>query len=106
MGKASGSLERRVCPCGKLTRNAGLDKQGRQRFGVLCWGCHRAYGYTKKGYCEAPGCSFIAVHGIQLEVDHIDGNKRNNKEENLQTLCCNCHRLKTHANNEWETRYA
>ena len=106
MGKATGSLERRLCSCGKTTRNVGLDKQGRQRFGVLCWGCHRSYKYTKKTYCEAPGCMFIAIHVIQLEIDHIDGNKRNNDLDNLQTLCCNCHRLKTHANHEWETRYA
>jgi 5-methylcytosine-specific restriction endonuclease McrA len=31
----------------------------------------------------------------QLDVDHIDGNHRNNNPENLQTLCANCHRLKT-----------
>jgi len=105
MGKASGSTERRVCHCGKLTRNAGLNRNGQKVYGVLCVGCHKSYKYTKKKYCEAPGCTFVPVHGVQLEVDHIDGNKRNNDESNLQTLCCNCHRLKTYANNEWETRY-
>ena len=33
-----------------------------------------------------------------LTVHHKDGNKHNNKTENLQTLCYNDHRLK-HANN-------
>jgi len=28
-----------------------------------------------------------------LEVDHIDGNRRNNSRENLQVLCPNCHSL-------------
>lgn len=28
-----------------------------------------------------------------LEIDHIDGDYRNNKEENLQVLCPNCHSL-------------
>ena len=28
---------------------------------------------------------------IKLQVDHIDGNNRNNKRENLRALCPNCH---------------
>lgn len=30
-----------------------------------------------------------------LQVDHIDGNHTNNCESNLQTLCGNCHKVKT-----------
>ena len=28
---------------------------------------------------------------IQLEIDHIDGNRKNNSRENLEGLCPNCH---------------
>lgn len=52
-------------------------------------------GYTrfKKSYCEE--CGFVAAHRCQLDVDHVDGDKSNNAESNLRTLCANCHRLKT-----------
>ena len=30
---------------------------------------------------------------IPLEVEHIDGNSQNNKEENLTLLCPSCHSL-------------
>lgn len=30
---------------------------------------------------------------LPLEIDHIDGDYRNNKEENLRVLCPNCHSL-------------
>lgn len=49
--------------------------------------------HKKKKSCEA--CNFVALHPCQLDIDHIDGNHHNNDEANLQTLCANCHRLKT-----------
>lgn len=33
------------------------------------------------------------THTIPLEIHHIDGDYTNNKEENLQVLCPNCHSL-------------
>jgi 5-methylcytosine-specific restriction endonuclease McrA len=42
----------------------------------------------------------VPVHPCQLDVDHIDGNRTNSKSSNLQTLCANCHRLKTHMNKD------
>jgi hypothetical protein len=53
----------------------------------------RTYTQHKKDTCEK--CGFIPENMCQLDVDHIDGSKFNNKLSNLQTLCANCHRLKT-----------
>lgn len=58
--------------------------------------------YQKLDSCES--CGFVAEHSCQLDVDHIDGNNSNNSLENLQTLCSNCHRLKTYKNKDWEPR--
>lgn len=33
------------------------------------------------------------THTIPLEIHHIDGNYKNNNEDNLQLLCPNCHSL-------------
>ena len=35
----------------------------------------------------------IYTNKIPLEIEHIDGDYRNNKEENLILLCLNCHSL-------------
>jgi 5-methylcytosine-specific restriction endonuclease McrA len=40
-----------------------------------------------------------------LDVDHKDGKHKNNSEDNLQTLCANCHRLKTKRNKETANKY-
>jgi len=41
------------------------------------------------GWCEVNKNS----NCIPLEIDHIDGDCLNNKEENLRLLCPNCHSL-------------
>jgi len=58
----------------------------------------------KKDYCEL--CGFVADHRAQLDIDHIDGDHQNNDMTNLQTLCANCHRLKTQQNKDWESKKA
>ena len=54
------------------------------------------YPYAKYKGTTCQQCGFIPVHISQLDVDHKDGDRWNNDPSNLQTLCANCHRLKTH----------
>lgn len=40
------------------------------------------------------GCSQTSVHNgkpLTMQLEHIDGDSSNNKEENLSLLCPNCH---------------
>lgn len=62
----------------------------------------RPYILKKLDYCEI--CGFVAEHSCQLDIDHIDGNHKNNSENNLQTICANCHRLKTAQQLNWKNK--
>jgi hypothetical protein len=64
----------------------------------------RPWQFHKKEYCET--CGFEAVHECQLTVDHIDGNRYNNEISNWQTLCHNCHALKSWQNKDHFNRYS
>jgi len=50
---------------------------------------------TRSEQCALCGWHEINVHtgNIPLTVEHIDGNYRNNRPENLKLLCPNCHSL-------------
>lgn len=45
----------------------------------------------KKNVCDVCGISEWMGKEIQCELDHIDGNSKNHKLENLRILCPNCH---------------
>ena len=56
----------------------------------------RKYLFIKYDYkCSEDGWNKMNpfTKKIPLEVEHIDGNNRNNKEENLKLLCPCCHSL-------------
>lgn len=44
-----------------------------------------------KNECSMCGNSEWMGHKLVLELDHIDGNPRNNTTENFRLLCPNCH---------------
>jgi len=59
--------------------SAHIKKYLVNKYGERCYKC----GWNKKhfkGY-------------VPLEMDHIDGNSENNKDDNLRLLCPNCHSL-------------
>jgi hypothetical protein len=89
-----GLTVRGLCHCGKKVRGRGRSTTGEQIYDTRCWSCRCEYRRYKKDHCEM--CGFIPVVAAQLDVDHVDGDRTNNNESNLQTLCANCHRLKTH----------
>jgi predicted nucleic acid-binding Zn ribbon protein len=72
------------------------DKRGFSGKGFKVANAIRKYLFEKyESKCCLCGWSEInAASGkIPLQVDHIDGDAANNKEENLRLLCPNCHSL-------------
>jgi len=100
--------ERGTCTvCGRNPQaSKGKDKKGRRIYKKQCSWCSsklyrkaHAYKKHKKDSCEL--CGFLPTHSCQLDVDHIDGQHSNDEISNLQTLCANCHRLKTHLSGDY-----
>ena len=60
------------------------DKKENKRWGT------RSYTRFKKDCCEQ--CGLIPKYAAELDVHHIDRNRRNNNPTNLLTLCALCHR--------------
>jgi hypothetical protein len=67
------------------------------------------YRKHRKDYCENTDgrlgyvCESVIRIPAQLEVDHIDGNPKNNDPSNLQTLCSLCHKYKTLMQKDYST---
>lgn len=89
-----GCTRRKMSAGGDLPPKAWCSMHSKARQGIKPWQAH------KKDYCEKCGPE-IKYHHCQLDVDHRDGNKANNDPSNYQTLCANCHRLKTFEEKDW-----
>lgn len=91
-----------------------IASKGKSSKGVQKWICNKRKLQKHKkrrinnrknllhDFCQK--CGFIPEHICQLDIDHIDGDRENNNLDNLQTLCANCHRLKTFMNGDWAPR--
>lgn len=91
--KPGGNTFRAICA--SCDKDLYRSKQGRikDKETQLDWAQRKYNGYRKEEKCS--NCGFVAIHSCQLDVDHIDEDHSNNSLDNLQTLCANCHRLKT-----------
>ena len=90
----------RLCGRNPVKKKTG-KRGGPGKFKTICGTCDnnkRGYRVHRKETCER--CGFVPEHQCQLHVDHIDGNHDNDAVENLQTLCANCHALKTILNKD------
>lgn len=90
------------CECGNVQTSKGIIN-GKKYYSRYCQSCKenriKYYNKNKKLVCSI--CGFQAQHPAQMDIDHIDGDHRNNDPENLQEICANCHRLKTIQNMDW-----
>lgn len=61
----------------------------------------RDYRKRKLESVENPKCERCGFDNIlALDVHHKDRNRKNNSNENLEILCCNCHRIEHRIKNE------
>ncbi len=78
----------------KNRMNWSKDKYPNTVFEYGGIGNHKAVLIQTRGHrCEGCGLEEWQGHKIPLELEHTDGDNKNNTKENLKLLCCNCHAL-------------
>lgn len=96
-----------------VTCNQNYTELRKSGYRKQCWTCRpsgRVESKSKrlrrlylKDRCEL--CNFVPVNRCQLDLDHKDADRYNNDPSNFQTLCANCHRLKTWQERDHLVRY-
>ena len=78
-------------------RSSIVGKSARQEFFKRRGGCENRDGQL--GWtCNDPNTP-------SLTIDHINGNKHKNVEDNIMVLCANCHNRKTKTSKDYLKRY-
>lgn len=76
----------------------GISKLGFKKWHKYCADCSKMMYSEQHKHLQHKGmkcefCNFKAQDKCQMEIVFKDGNKKNRKESNLKSLCCNCARL-------------
>lgn len=76
----------------KIRMNQSKGKFKKADFSLNGKGNHKSILLQERGHCcESCGLREWLDKPIPLELEHIDGNNRNNIKDNLKLLCPNCH---------------
>lgn len=78
----------------KKRMNWNKDNFSKTLFEYMGTGAHKRALIIERGHkCEECGLDQWNSQQIPLELEHIDGDNKNNVKSNLKLLCCNCHAL-------------
>ena len=97
MARIQVNFEGDLCEkCGENPKaRCGYHDDGTPKFRNICNTCHKIRYRSpwlkfRGDHCDS--CGYEPMFMRSLEVHHRDGDKSNNEEYNLRTLCSNCHR--------------
>ena len=101
-GKENAGKRGKFCnsQCSAESRRFDIDAWARGEVsGDTVMGCSKVIKLHLLEKCnnKCPKCGWGEVHpvtgNVPLEVNHIDGDSKNNRPNNLEILCPNCHSL-------------
>jgi RecJ-like exonuclease len=93
-GPRNQEIPRPLCGCGNPVHYKGKTINGFKIWKSGCRSCEVKGRKQRKDYCEKCGGT------ENLHIDHKDGNRSNNELSNLQTLCKDCHHIKSLENDD------